>query len=141
MRQHTAIVRILVAEHDKRLRGVIRLILKTRPEYVISEAYDGLEATQKATELEPDLILLDISLPSLDGFEAARRIRCLAPAMPIVFLTSIDDADLATAALNEGKGYLLKTHLESELLPAIGVALRGGTFVSYLSNLGDYLPS
>jgi len=69
---------------------------------VVGEASDGLEAVQKSEELQPDLIVLDIGLPSLNGIEAARRIRNLAPKSKILFLSQESSADVVQEALNSG---------------------------------------
>ena len=98
---------------------------------VVGEAADGLEAVQKAHKLKPDLVLLDISLPNLNGFETARRITQLVPEAKILFVTQTNDADVVKAALSNGaRGYLLKADAGSELLPAIETVLRGEKFVS-----------
>ena len=109
-----------------------------RPELqVICEASDGAEAVQKAEELKPDLILLDIGLPKLNGLEAARRIRKLAPESKILFLSQETSGDLVQEALSLGaRGYVVKTNAGSELLPAVEAVLRGGRFVS--SSVKDY---
>ncbi|HEY3620467.1 MAG TPA: response regulator, partial [Candidatus Sulfotelmatobacter sp.] len=80
-------VRILVVDDCEQWRHYICSTLKTKPElHIIGEVSDGLEAVQAAQELEPNLILLDIGLPTLNGIEAARRIRKLAPESKIIFL-------------------------------------------------------
>jgi DNA-binding NarL/FixJ family response regulator len=98
---------------------------------VIGEASDGLEAVQKATELKPDLILLDIGLPSLNGIEAARQISKLVPEPKILFLTQESSADMVREALNVGaQGYVVKEKAGRELLTAVEAVLLGKTFVS-----------
>jgi DNA-binding NarL/FixJ family response regulator len=113
-------------------RQQVRSILQTRQDFcVVAEVGDGLEAVQKAQELKPDLILLDIGLPSIDGLETANRIRQLAPATKIIFVTQNSDKDTVQAALSNGaKGYVLKVDAGGELLPAVEAALRGEHFVS-----------
>jgi CheY-like chemotaxis protein len=92
---------------------------------------DGSEAVQKAEELRPDLIVLDIGLPKLNGIEAARRIRQVSPNSKIVFLTTENSPDVAQAALSTGaEGYVHKARAQSDLLPAIDAGLRGEQFVS-----------
>jgi len=87
---------------------------------VICEVSDGFEAVQKAEELKPDLIVLDIGLPTLNGFEAARRIRKLAPESKILFLSQESSADVAQEALRLGAlGYVVKARAGSELLAAV----------------------
>jgi DNA-binding NarL/FixJ family response regulator len=95
------------------------------------EAQDGLEAVQKATELRPDLILLDVGLPHLNGIEAAEQIHQALPETTILFVAQNNDAELARAALSEGaKGYVLKADAGKELWRAIEAVLQGKRFVS-----------
>jgi DNA-binding NarL/FixJ family response regulator len=99
--------------------------------HVVCEVSDGLEAVQKAEELKPDLILLDVGLPTLNGIDAAREIRKLAPESKIIFLTQECSAEVVQAALNLGaRGYVLKITAASELLAAVEAVLRGDQFVS-----------
>jgi CheY-like chemotaxis protein len=114
------------------------LLLQSRPEcQVIAEASDGPEAVQKAEELKPDLIVLDVGLPNLSGIEAARQIRQRSPNSEIIFLSQNSDLDVVRAALGTGAlGYVRKTDAGRELLPAMEAALRGKQFVS--SSLKDY---
>jgi DNA-binding NarL/FixJ family response regulator len=106
--------------------------LQKRPEFqVICEVADGLEAVQKAQELQPDLIVIDIGLPRLNGIEAARRIRKLSPESKILFLSQESSADAVEAALALGaQGYVVKAHAGSELLTAVEAVLRGEQFAS-----------
>jgi len=98
---------------------------------VVAEAADGLQAVQKARDLKPDLILLDIGLPNLDGLEAANCIRQVAPDAAIIFVTENSDTDVVHAAFCAGaRGYVLKTDAGRELLPAVASALGGDDFVS-----------
>jgi len=107
-------------------------MLETRPEIrVVAEAGDGLEAVQKAQELNPDLILLDIGLPNLNGLEAAKRICQVAPDAKIVFLTQNRDRDVVQAALSDGaRGYILKADAWRELLTAVDQVVGGNYFLS-----------
>jgi CheY-like chemotaxis protein len=92
---------------------------------------DGLEAVQKAQQLQPDLILLDIGLPALNGIEAARRIRELSPKSKILFLSENRSWDIAEEALRTGAGgYVVKSDAAGELLPAVEAVLKGKRFVS-----------
>jgi len=130
-------IRILIADDFKDWRSQVLLLFKTRPEWqVIAEAADGLEAIQKAEELKPDLIVLDIGLPKLDGIEAARQIRQLSPSSKILFLSQNNDLDVVRAALGTAQGYVYKTDLRRDFLPAIQAVLRGQRFVS--SSLKGY---
>ena len=107
-------------------------MLRMRPEYrIICEASDGLEAVQRAEELQPDLVLLDIGLPSLNGIEVAKRIFQVVPGSKILFLTVNNDADVVRAASNTGaKGYLLKSDAGTEFWPGIEAVLQDKQFFS-----------
>ncbi len=97
---------------------------------VVGEVSDGLEAVHKAVELKPDLILLDIGLPTLNGIEAARQIRELAPESKIVFLSQESSPDIIEEALRLGaRGYVVKTHAGNELLAAIEAVMLEKPFV------------
>jgi DNA-binding NarL/FixJ family response regulator len=125
-------VRILVVDDFEPFRRFVCALLAARPELqVIGEASDGLQAMQKAEELQPDLILLDIGMPALNGIEAAHRISRLVPAAKILFVSQENDADVVSAALSNGaKGYVLKLDANRELLPAVESILRGKDFIS-----------
>ena len=125
------LVRILLVEDFEPFRRFIRSQLQPRLDLeVIAEASDGLEAVHVAEQLQPDLILLDIGLPKLNGIEAARRIRKLCPETKIVFLSQESAADVIEEALNSGgTGYVVKTNAGSELLDAIDAMRSGGQFV------------
>ena len=107
-------------------------LLRRKPELqVVGEASDGLEAVRKAVELKPDLILLDIGLPILNGFEAALQIRKLVPESKIIFLTQESAGDVIQEALRLGaSAYVLKARAESDLLTAVEAVLTGKRFVS-----------
>jgi DNA-binding NarL/FixJ family response regulator len=115
------VLRILLVEDFEPFRQFIRSQLQLRLDLeVIAEASDGLEAVHVAEQLQPDLILLDIGLPKLNGIEVARRIRKLCPESKIVFLSQESSADVIEEALNSGgTGYVVKTNAGSELLDAI----------------------
>ncbi len=127
-----SLVRILVVDDFEPWRQQVCSMLQTRPELrVVAEVGDGLEAVQKARELKPDLIMLDIGLPNLNGLEAANRIRLVVPDAVIIFVTANCDKDMKQAALKTGaRGYVLKTNAGSELLTAIAGILGGDDFVS-----------
>jgi DNA-binding NarL/FixJ family response regulator len=125
-------IRILIADDFEDWRRQVRLLLQPRPEWqIVAKASDGSEAVQKAEELKPDVILLDIGLPKLNGIEAARRIRQLSPGSKIIFLSQNNDLDVVRAALGTGAhGYVCKTGAKSELLLAVDAVLRGKQYVS-----------
>ncbi len=135
-------VRILVVEDFAPFRQFVCSMLGERPGLqVICEASDGLEAVQKAEELKPDLILLDIGLPTLNGIEAARRIRKLAPESKILFVSQESSPDVVQAALSLGAlAYVVKAHAGSDLLAAVEAVCQGRQFVGRglsSSNLPD----
>jgi DNA-binding NarL/FixJ family response regulator len=125
-------MRVLVVEDFAPFWRVIRSLLAQRPDVqVIGEVADGLEAVQKAELLEPDLVLLDIGLPTLNGIDAARQIRKLAPASKIIFVSQESSSEVVQEALKLGAwGYVVKTRAASDLLAAVDAFLEGRQFVS-----------
>jgi DNA-binding NarL/FixJ family response regulator len=125
-------VRILVVDDFEPWCHYCSTLLPKQQELrVIGQASDGQEAVRKAEQLQPDLILLDIGLPTLNGIEAARRIRRVSPGSKILFVTETRSAEIAEEALRTGAGgYVLKSEAESELLPAIRAVLEGKRFIS-----------
>ena len=96
-------VRVLIVDDHASWRLFVRSVLEKQPELqIIGEASDGAEAVQKSQELQPDLMLLDVGLPTLNGIAAARLIRKLAPKSKIVFVTTEHSADVAQEALDLG---------------------------------------
>jgi len=100
-------------------------MIEMRPGWsIIGEASDGQEAIEKATEMRPDIILLDVAMPSMNGIEAARVIHQRCPKSKILFVTQDGDSDIRNAAMQVGAmGYVLKSKAGNELLDAIAVAL------------------
>jgi DNA-binding NarL/FixJ family response regulator len=136
-------VRILVVEDFEEFRRCICSTLEKQPELqIVGEASDGLEAVSKAEQLQPDLILLDIGLPTLNGIEAARRIRELSPKSRILFVSQETSARLIREGFSVGAlGYVVKEHAGSELLVAVEAICEGRQFVSKgLSERGFILP-
>ncbi|HEX7288034.1 MAG TPA: response regulator transcription factor [Candidatus Angelobacter sp.] len=125
-------VRVLVVDDFEPFRRVISSMVQERAELqLVGEAADGLEAVQQTQKLRPDLILLDIALPRLNGIEAARRIRRLAPQSKIIFLSQDSSAELAQEALHLGaRGYVIKSDAGAELFPAVEAVLDGRKYVS-----------
>ena len=124
-------VRVLVVEDFEPFRRFISSTLEKRRDLqIICEVSDGLEAVKKAEELKPDLILMDIGLPGLNGLDAARQIRKLAPESKIIFLSQESSPDIVQEALNLGAlGYVVKARAGSELLPAVQSVLLEKQFV------------
>lgn len=125
-----AITRILSVDDFEPYRLFIVSLLHERSDLkVICGVSNGLEAVQKAQELKPDLILMDIGLPGLNGIEAARRIRTLAPNSKIIFLTQESSPELVREAVILGaSGYVFKSKAETDLLTAVDSVLQGKQF-------------
>jgi DNA-binding NarL/FixJ family response regulator len=123
--------RILVVDDYEPWRLAVCSALQTHPELeIVGTASDGLEAVQKAKETEPDLIVLDLGLPKLNGIEAARRIREFFPKVKILFLTEHCSWEIAQEALRTANAYILKSNVVKELIPAIEAVLKGKQFLS-----------
>lgn len=123
---------VLLVEDFGPFRAYVSTLLREKPGFqVVSEASDGLEAVRRARELNPDLILMDIGLPGLNGIEAARQIRELALRSRIVFLTQEGTTEVVEEALSSGAlGYVHKPRAGSDLFPAVAAVLEGKQFVS-----------
>jgi CheY-like chemotaxis protein len=122
---------ILIVEDHAPFRRLICTELQRRADFQTIEAADGLEAVQKAEELQPDLILLDINLPKLHGFEVAKQIPRLAPHARLLFMSQESLSDIVRKALSLGAhGYIQKLSAGTDLLPAIDAVLAGQRFVS-----------
>ena len=125
-------IRVLVVDDFDPWRRFAFAVLQRQPDMqVVGEACDGQVAVQKAQQLQPDLILLDIGLPGLNGIQASRRIRELSPKSKILFVTENQSPETARAAFRSGAhGYVVKSSAGSELLPAVRAVLRGEFFAS-----------
>jgi DNA-binding NarL/FixJ family response regulator len=133
-------VRILVVDDFKPWRLKVRSMIQHRPEWqVVGEVWDGPEAVQKAAELKPDLILMDIGLPKLNGIEAAGQIAKVSPQSKILFISQQTSAAVVEAALATGaRGYVFKMDAGRELLIAIDRVLGGELFVSKRTYDGEH---
>lgn len=122
-----AVTRILSVDDFEPYRLFVVSLLHERSDLkVICGVSNGLDAVQKAQELKPDLILMDIGLPGLNGIEAARRIRTLAPNSKIIFLTQESSPEVVREAVILGaSGYVLKSQAETDLLIAVDAVLQG----------------
>lgn len=121
--------KILVVDDFERWRLTVRSILEDSEDFlIIGEAGDGLEAIEKAVSLRPDIVLLDIGMPVLDGIEAGKKIRQKCPESKIIFLTQQDDWETRSSALSSGaEGYLLKSRAARDLRLAIEKAVFTGS--------------
>ena len=125
-------IRVLIVDDYEPFRRFLLLSLQIRMDVqIVSAVSDGLEAVSQATELQPDLILLDIGLPKLNGIAAARKIHETAQKSKILFVSQQTSAAVVQAALDTGAhGFLVKTDAASELLTAIDTVMNGRRFVS-----------
>jgi DNA-binding NarL/FixJ family response regulator len=122
---------LLIEDFEDFRRFVLLTLQKSAKFQVIYQASDGWDGVRQAEELQPDLILLDIGLPRLNGFEAARRIREVSPNSKILFLTQESSPEVVQEALRlKAQGYLLKGNAGDDLLLAVETVLRGERFVS-----------
>lgn len=129
---NTSIRVLLVDDHEQWRKFALTTLQKARPELtVVAEASDGWQAIQLAKYLQPDLIMLDIGLPQLNGIEVAQRILDQFPTSRILFMSENRSGDIAEAALSTGaSGYVVKSDAGRELLPAIKAVLAGKRFTS-----------
>ena len=122
---------LVVEDHEWWRRHISSAIEESAHCEVVGAVSDGIEAVQKARDLKPDLILLDIGLPSLDGIQTARRMLAHDPNSRILFVSEQQSLDIAEAALATGaRGYIVKSNAGRELLPAIEAVLEGERFIS-----------
>jgi DNA-binding NarL/FixJ family response regulator len=128
--------RILLADDHTMLLDAFRRLLEPRCE-IIGTACDGLELVELAATTRPDVIVLDISMPGLNGMDACAQLRRKIPGMRFVFLTVNEDPDIAAEAIGLGaSGYLLKSSASVELFTAIEQALAGQTYITPLVTKG-----
>ena len=124
-------IRVLLADDHVVLRSGLRLLLTSQNEFeVVGEASSGIETLSLAEQLQPDLILLDLSMPALGGLDALPALRKLVPLARILILTMHDDPQYLRQALKNGaSGYVLKKAADAELLSAMRSILRGEVYV------------
>ncbi|MCU1296044.1 MAG: response regulator receiver [Acidobacteriaceae bacterium] len=124
--------RVLVVDDHPVVRMGICRILSFAPDFdIVCESANGEDAVEKAQEFLPDVVLLDISLPGINGIEAARRIRAVSPLSHVIFMSEHDSSNLVKEAfLAGGNGYILKSEAGQELLNAIRIVQGGKRYVS-----------
>jgi DNA-binding NarL/FixJ family response regulator len=124
-------VRVLIADDQSLFREALRALLVGKPELeLVGEASDGLEAIARVAALDPDVLLLDLKMPRLDGIGAIRRVRAEYPRTKVLVLTTFDDDELIFEGLRAGAvGYLLKDATSERLLEAILTVARGESFL------------
>jgi DNA-binding NarL/FixJ family response regulator len=132
MARRTKRLRILVADDHELVRRGIRGLLRARPGWtVVGEAMNGREAVEKANRLKPDVVILDISMPDLDGLQATRRIREVVPTTKVVVLTMHDSDQMVRRVLHAGAlGYVLKSDLATQLVKAVKYVSAGKQFLT-----------
>jgi DNA-binding NarL/FixJ family response regulator len=132
MTRSTKRLRILVADDHELVRCGIRGLLRARPGWtVVGEAMNGREAVEKANRLKPDIVILDISMPDLDGLQATRRIREVVPTTKVVVLTMHDSDQMMRRVLHAGAlGYVLKSALATQLVKAVKYVSAGKQFLT-----------
>lgn len=124
-------IRILIADDHSVVRAGIRCLLASDPDLeIVGEAEDGTQTLELAASLEPDLVLLDISMPPESGIRTSQKLKDQNPRTIVLFLTMHEDESLLHAALRSGAaGYIIKRAEESEILQAIHIAIRGDIYV------------
>lgn len=124
--------RVLIVDDHSFIRRGVQTILHPFPEWEFcGEADNGRDAIRMADELKPEVIIMDVSMPGLNGIEATRAIRKTQPAVKIVLLTLHESADLVRNAFRAGaRGYLLKTDAEQELVRALTAVIGDGVYIS-----------
>ena len=129
--KHMDKIRILLADDHPILREGLRAVLETQPDFeVIAEAANGLEAVRSALALQPDILLLDLEMPQLDGVETIRRLRQQRPQSRVIVFTAFDNDERIIHAVQAGaNGYLLKEAPRDEIFSAIRITMAGGSLL------------
>jgi DNA-binding NarL/FixJ family response regulator len=124
--------RVLIVDDHAFIRRGVQTILHAFPEWEFcGEAENGKDAIRLADELKPEVIIMDVSMPGLNGIEATRAIRKTQPGVKIVLLTLHESSELLRSAFRAGaRGYLLKTDAEQELVRALTVVIGEGAYIS-----------
>ena len=125
------LIRILVADDHPVVRDGLVAVLSTQPDFaVVGEAGNGAEVVQKAADLRPDLVLLDLEMPGMDGVEALQQMKMHNPEVPVIVFTAFDSDDRILAAVQAGaQGYILKGAPREQLFEAVRVVHAGGSLL------------
>jgi len=145
-------IRILIADDHPIVREGLAMMLGTQPDFtVVGEAANGVEVIETGIALQPDVILLDLEMPLMDGLETMRRLRELCPNVRVLVFTAFDTDDRIVGAVQAGaKGYLLKGAPRAEIFNAIRVVAAGGSLLQpivasrlmqHITNLRDEIPA
>jgi DNA-binding NarL/FixJ family response regulator len=145
----SATIRVVVADDQELVRSGFRMILEARPDLeVVGEAGDGAEAARLVERLQPDIVLMDVRMPQVDGLEATRRIVASGSTARVIVLTTYDVDEFVFAALRAGaSGFMLKDVRPADLVEAIRVVARGDALLApsvtrrLLDRFADALPA
>ena len=137
-------IRILLADDHTILRAGLKMMLNAQPDMeIVGEAQDGRQSMQEAQRLQPDIILMDITMPDMNGIEATKQIKKLLPEIKILILTMHEHDEYIFQALRAGaSGYMLKEAADTELISAIHIIQSGQFYLSPTAQsvmVGDYL--
>jgi DNA-binding NarL/FixJ family response regulator len=121
--------RVVVADDSSRILAAVKKLLSSQFD-IVDCVLNGEQAVEAVVRLQPDLVVLDVVMPQLDGIQAARRLKELVATSKIVFLTGIEDPDYIKTALDLGHGFVFKSCMRKDLALAITAALEGGAFYS-----------
>lgn len=128
--------RVLLADDHRLLREAVSRLLETECEVVGSVA-DGRAVLDECSRLKPDIVVLDVAMPVLNGLDAARQLRLFLPGIKVIFLTMSEDSDVAAEAFRAGaSGYLLKNSAVAELVQAIREVSQGRSYITPLATQG-----
>jgi DNA-binding NarL/FixJ family response regulator len=124
-------IQVIVADDHQLIRQSLKVLLESEGFGVVGEAANGQEALQLAEKLRPDVVVMDLAMPVLNGIDAAKEIQRLSPKIKTILLTMHTDRQYILEGLRGGaKGYVMKTHAANDLVRAIREAARGGTYLS-----------
>jgi DNA-binding NarL/FixJ family response regulator len=125
-------IRILIVDDfEPWRRSVCSILAEDENLEVVDESSNGLEAVQKSKEWQPDLVLMDIQLPQINGLDAARQIRKISPSTKILFLSSYHSPDMMQEALRVGAGFVVKADAARDLLPILRAIVRNEPFLRF----------